>query len=127
MVSARHKKTVALALGCLLILSACGLSQEADFATRTGRTVVTPTSTALPAPAIRTADDAIRIARAAVSPYMSTWQDVIATEDHGVWRVIFRGYYPNPNNDPPNGDYYRTPLSVYIDAATGIVLRQEYL
>ncbi len=121
------KNPVALALGCLLILSACGLSQEADFATRAARTVAAPTPTAIPPPAIRTADDAIRIARAAVSPYLSTWQDVIATEDHGVWRVIFRGYYPNPNNDPPNGDYYRTPLSVYIDAATGIVLRQEYL
>ncbi len=114
----------------LLILVAaggCGQSQESILATRAVATVRAPTAASTPPPAVATEADAIRIARTVVSPYIATWQDVIAKRDNGVWRVVFRNYDPLPKGATPNEDYWRVPLSVFIDAATGIVLRQEYI
>ncbi len=62
-----------------------------------------------------------------MSPYIATWQDVVATEEAGIWRVAFRNYDPLPPGTIPNDDYWRVPLSVFIDAETGVVLRQGYL
>lgn len=118
---------VLLALGYMSLTVACGQSQASDLASRAARTVGPPTPFATPRPAIGTAGDAIRLARTVVSPYIATWQDVIATEDAGVWRVIFRNYDPLPAGAAPNDDYWRVPLSVFIDASTGIVLRQGYV
>lgn len=115
----------------ILLVSACGQSQDSDLATRAqqriSRTVVPPTVAPTPRPVAATEDDAIRIARAVVSPYIATWQDVIAQEDGGVWRVTFRNYDPLPKGAVPNDDYWRVPLSVFVDAATGVVLRQGYM
>jgi len=91
------------------------------------RSVVPPTATALPGPVVATPEQAIRIARTVVSPYIATWQDVIVTKDGGVWRVAFRNLDPLPPGAMPNDDYWRIPLSVYIDATTGVVLRQGYV
>ena len=110
----------------LLLLSTCGTPQEALLATRAARTVGVPTPGATLTPIIRDGAYAIHIARTVVSPYLATWQDVVAVQKAGVWRVIFREYYPPPENGAWSDDYYRVPLSVYIDAATRIVLRQEY-
>jgi hypothetical protein len=120
----------ALALFGLLIIAACGQSQTDDLATRAALhppTIAFPTPAPTPAPAVPTAEAAIRIARGVVSPYIATWQDVVAIEESGVWRVQFRHYELQPTNAPPIEDYYRIPLSVFIDAQTGIVLRQAYV
>lgn len=122
-----RKLATLLVFGSLLSAVACGQSQEADLATRAVRTIGPPTIAATPRPVIATMDDAIRVARTVVSPYIATWQDVVATEDAGVWRVAFRNYDPLPPGTLPNDDYWRIPLSVFIDAATGVVLRQGYI
>jgi hypothetical protein len=109
------------------VASGCGQSQESMLATRAISTLRAPTVIHTPVPAVATEEDAIRIARTVVSPYIATWQDVIAQRENGVWRVIFRNYDPLPKGATPNEDYWRVPLSVFIDAATGIVLRQEYI
>jgi len=88
---------------------------------------VPPTPIATLRPVVATADDAIRLARSAVSPYIATWQDVVANEDAGIWRVVFRNYDPLPPGTTLNDDYWRIPLSVFIDGATGVVLRQGYV
>jgi hypothetical protein len=111
----------------LVVAGGCGQSQESILATRAVATVRAPTAASTPPPAVATEADAIRIARTVVSPYIATWQDVIAKRDNGVWRVVFRNYDPLPKGATPNEDYWRVPLSVFIDAATGIVLRQEYI
>jgi hypothetical protein len=114
----------------LTLLVACGQTQESELASRTAHaltTIARPTPTPLPHPAVPTADAAIQIARGVVSPYIATWQDVVAVEESGVWRVQFRHYETQPTNAPPIEDYYRIPLSVFIDAQTGIVLRQGYV
>jgi hypothetical protein len=116
-----------ICLGCAIIAVACGQSQTSELATRAVRTVGPPTPIATPRPTVSSANDAIRIARAVVSPYIATWQDVVATEEAGVWRVTFRNYDPLPPGTVPNDDYWRVPLSVFIDAATGTVLRQGYV
>lgn len=123
----RRLAATLLTFGYLTLCVACGQSQAADLATRAARTVGPPTPVATPRPAIGTATDAIRLARTVVSPYIATWQDVVASEDAGVWRVVFRNYDPLPPGMAPNDDYWRVPLSVFIDAATGIVLRQGYV
>ncbi len=111
----------------IVMVGSCGQSQDSILATRVVSTVRTPTVINTPSPVVVTEADAIRIARTVVSPYISTWQDVIARRDNGVWRVIFRNYDPLPNGAAPNDDYWRVPLSVFIDAARGIVLRQGYV
>lgn len=120
-----------LVLIACALMTACGQSQDSEIATRThqqtNRTVASPTAAATPRPVAATADDAIRIARTVVSPYIATWQDVIAQEESGIWRVVFRNYDPLPKGAAPNDDYWRVPLSVFVDAATGIVLRQGYV
>jgi hypothetical protein len=116
-----------LLLLILLAVGGCGQTQESILATRSVSTVRTPTATSTPPPTVATEADAIRIARTVVSPYIATWQDVIAKRDNGVWRVVFRNYDPLPKGETPNEDYWRVPLSVFIDAATGIVLRQGYI
>jgi hypothetical protein len=116
-----------LVCGCAVCLIACGQPQVSDLATRATRSVVPPTATALPGPVVSTGEDAIRVARTVVSPYIATWQDVVATKDGGVWRVVFRNIDPLPPGTMPNDDYWRIPLSVYIDATTGVVLRQGYV
>lgn len=117
----------ALLLVIFVTIGGCGQTQESILATRASSTVRVPTALHTPPPIVATEADAIRIARTVVSPYIATWQDVIAQRDHGVWRVIFRNYDPLPKGATPNEDYWRVPLSVFIDAATGIVLRQEYI
>lgn len=127
----RHFTGYALLGICLVALTSllcgCGQTQENALATRAASTPRLPTQASTPIPAIATDQDAIRIARTVVSPYIATWQDVIATRENGVWRVIFRNYDPLPAGATPNDDYWRVPLSVFIDAATGIVLRQGYI
>jgi hypothetical protein len=110
-----------------VVANGCGQTQESMLATRAVSTVRAPTALHTPSPIVATEADAIRIARTVVSPYIATWQDVIATRDNGVWRVIFRNYDALPKGATPNDDYWRVPLSVFIDATTGIVLRQGYL
>lgn len=114
-------------IGCIVGAVACGQSQATQLSTRAARSAVPPTATMLPGPVASTADDAIRIARTVVSPYIAMWQDVVVTKDGGVWRVVFRNIDPLPPGMLPNDDYWRIPLSVFIDAATGIVLRQGYV
>ncbi|MDQ6603121.1 MAG: hypothetical protein M3176_06885 [Chloroflexota bacterium] len=109
------------------LLGGCGQTQQSDLATRAASTPRLPTVASTPLPTIATEQDAIRVARTVVSPYIATWQDVVATRENGVWRVIFRNYDPLPAGAAPNDDYWRVPLSVFIDAATGIVLRQGYV
>lgn len=116
-----------LTFGCVVSIVACGQPQASELATRAVRPVVLPTATALPRPVAATPEDAIRIARTVVSPYIATWQDVVVTKDAGVWRVVFRNFDPLPPGTMPNDDYWRIPLSVFIDAATGVVLRQGYV
>jgi hypothetical protein len=119
-----------LVLCSLLALVACGRSQADDLATRGNfrpPTIALPTPPTPIPPAIATADAAITAARGVVSPYMATWQDVIATEESGIWRVAFRNLEPYPPGAPGADDYWRNPLVVFIDAQTGIVLRQGYL
>lgn len=123
----RRITTGMLALGYLILAVGCGQSQAAELATRALRTAGPPTPIATPRLAALTPDDAIRIARTVVSPYIASWQDVVATEDAGVWRVVFRNYDPLPPGAAPNDDYWRIPLSVFIDAATGAVLWQGYV
>lgn len=115
-----------LLLLMMVVVSGCGQTQESILATRAVSTVRAPTTMSTPPSVVATEADAIRIARTVVSPYIATWQDVIATRDNGVWRVIFRNYDPLPNGVAPNDDYWRVPLSVFIDATTGVVLRQGY-
>ena len=125
----RNAVVLALLWG-LLILTSCGRTQADDLATRVQiipPTAHVPTPTPPSRPTVATEDEAIRVARTAVSPYIETWQDVIATRDHDVWRVVFRNYDPLPKGTAPNDDYWRVPLSVFIDATTGIVLRQGYV
>jgi hypothetical protein len=119
-----------LVLFSLLALVDCGQTQANDLATRGSfrpPTIALPTPPTPVPPAIATADAAITAARGAVSPYMATWQDVIATEESGVWRVAFRNLEPYPPGAPGADDYWRNPLVVFVDAKTGIVLRQGYL
>lgn len=110
-----------------LLVTGCGETQEVALATRAASTPRLPTTASTRIPTIATDQDAIRVARTIVSPYTATWQDVIATRENGVWRVIFRNYDPLPVGATPNDDYWRVPLSVFIDAATGVVLRQGYV
>lgn len=115
---------------CVLLVVACGQPQESDLATRAALpppTIAFPTPLPTPAPAVATASDAIRIARGVVSPYLATWQDVIAGEENGVWRVVFRNLEPYPPGASGADDYWRIPLSVFIDAQSGVVLRQAYV
>jgi hypothetical protein len=125
------RNAAALALLCgVLLLTSCGRAQADDLATRmqdVPPTARVPTPTSPPRPTVATEDEAIRVARTAVSLYIATWQDVYATEESGIWRVVFRGYDPILKGTTPNEDYYRIPLSVLVDAATGIVLRQGYI
>jgi len=127
----RHFSACALLSICLAVLTlslcGCGQTQASALATRAASTPRQPTQASTPIPAIATGQDAIRVARTVVSPYIATWQDVVATRENGVWRVIFRNYDPLPAGEKPNDDYWRVPLSVFIDAATGIVLRQGYI
>lgn len=125
-----NARTAAISLFAVLSLAACG--QTPANATMTARAPVAhiaapATPTSRPAPAIATGNDAIRVARSVVSPYLATWQDVVATEEGGVWRVAFRHLEPLPPDAPALEDYWRVPLSVFIDAQTGIVLRQAYV
>jgi hypothetical protein len=41
--------------------------------------------------------------------------------------VVFRNLEPYPPGAPGADDYWRIPLSVFIDAQTGVVLRQTYI
>jgi hypothetical protein len=123
----RRIAATVLILGCAWIAAACGQSQVSELATRYVRTMGPPSPAATPRPIVATPYDAIRIARTVVSPYIATWQDVVATEESGIWRVAFRNYDALPPGTVPNDDYWRVPLSVFIDAATGIVLRQGYV
>ncbi len=111
----------------LLTAGGCGQMQENALATRAVSTPRVPTPARALLPAIATEQDAIRVARTVVSPYIAMWQDVVATRENGVWRVLFRNYDPLPAGATPNDDYWRVPLSVFIDAATGVVLRQGYV
>ncbi len=111
----------------LLTAGGCGQTQENALATRAASTSRVPTPARAPLPAIATEQDAIRVARTVVSPYIAMWQDVVATRENGTWRVLFRNYDPLPVGEKPNDDYWRVPLSVFIDAATGVVLRQGYV
>lgn len=123
----RRMLSGSLLLLTLLTTGGCGQAQENILATRAVSTVRMPTVMSTPPPVVATEADAIRIARTVVSPYIATWQDVIARRDNGVWRVIFRNYDPLPNGAAQNDDYWRVPLSVFIDATTGGVLRQGYV
>jgi hypothetical protein len=125
----RHIR-ITLTLLIPVLIAACGQSQADDLATRAALrppTIALPTPASTPAPAVPNADTAIRIARGAVSPYLATWQDVVAMEHGGVWRVVFRNLEPFPPGASGADDYWRIPLSVFIDAQTGIVLRQAYI
>jgi hypothetical protein len=125
-----RRKWFTIALCSLFFVTACGQTQESDLATRAALhppTIAFPTPQPTPTPAVATAAAAIRIARGVVSPYIATWQDVVATEENGVWRVAFRNLEPYPPGAPGADDYWRIPLSVFIDAQSGVVLRQAYI
>lgn len=124
-----NTRTAAISLFAVLVLAACG--QTPANATMTAnapvaRTAAPASPTPRPPPAVATGSDAIRVARSVISPYVATWRDVVATEERGVWRVAFRHLEPLPPDAPAIEDYWRVPLSVFIDAQTGIVLTQEY-
>src|SRR4051794_13448307 len=108
----RRRIAPLLLLVCVCSLVSCGQPQESAPATRAVRSIVPPTVTTLPGPVVATPEDAIRVARTVVSPYIATWQDVVATKDGGVWRVAFRNIDPLPPGTVPNDDYWRIPLSV---------------
>ncbi|MGI8690110.1 MAG: hypothetical protein ACR2M3_16145 [Thermomicrobiales bacterium] len=116
----RRTTRTLLILLMVAVATGCGQTQESMLATRGVGTIRAPTAIRTPTPAVTTEADAIHIARTVVSPY-------IATRENGVWRVIFRNYDSLPNGAAPNDDYWRVPLSVFIDTATGIVLRQGYM
>lgn len=123
------RPAVVFFIGAAMLLAACG-QRPADVPTTANAPAARTLPPATPAPrlppAVATEADAIRIARAAVSPYLATWQDVVATEERGIWRVAFRHFEPLPPDAPALEEYWRAPLVVSIDAQTGIVLRQEY-
>ena len=125
--SVQRKIILVLSLIGALITVGCGQMQADELATRAARTIAPPTPTTASPPVVGDANEAIRIARTVVSPYIATWQDVIASVDTGVWRVVFLNYDPLPQSAAQNDDYWLVPLSVFIDANTGIVLKQGYV
>ncbi len=111
-----------------MILIGCGVTDADATATHAvsrpaTRTIPTPT---MLAPAVATEADAIAAARQVASPYVSTWRDVIASLDGGVWRVTFRNYDAAPRSATPDDTYYRTRFTVRLDATSGIVLSVGY-
>lgn len=111
-----------------LLLCACGVSPQDAAATQTNAIPATLTTLSVTPPRalVPTADDAIAIARRTASLYLSTWRDVTAQQENGVWLVVFRNYDPAPPRATPDDTYFRTRFTVRIDAATGVVLSQGY-